>query len=158
MRRLLSRGVTPGERSGARFAVPFALFPSLNWSIQVKVVRSVTKDGNLSPPVFNVIHAQTLPDTVVHATTYRLRHPQAIYAVSLDRLLKAYLVALDEYAELSLLDAPLPFFVTLGPRPGKLGLRRARAIEASEVHEPCSQQHLKLAGEGGASQHDKRGT
>jgi hypothetical protein len=30
-------------------------------------------------------------------------------------------------------------------------------IEASKGHESCSQQHLKLAGEGGASQDDKRG-
>src|SRR5262245_25417618 len=54
-------------------------------------------------------------------------------------------------------NAVSPSFVTLGSRPGKLGLRRARVIKANKGHESCSQQHLKLAGGGGASQDDKRG-
>ena len=61
----------------------------------MQVTRSVVRDGNLNPPAFNVLHTQVLPGTVLHHTAYSLRHPQAIYTISLSRITQAFISVLD---------------------------------------------------------------
>jgi len=43
----------------------------------------------------NILHAQVLPDAVLHHTDHGLRHPQALYAVSFLRVTAAFVAVLD---------------------------------------------------------------
>lgn len=61
----------------------------------MKVTRSILKDGNLNPPVFNILRTQILPADVLHHTSHRLLHPQAIYSISLARVTQAFTGVLD---------------------------------------------------------------
>src|SRR6266480_1080236 len=54
----------------------------------------LTQRGNLYPVIYNYLHS--LPDIVLHHTDHDLRHPLAIYNVSLSRVTQAFQDTLDE--------------------------------------------------------------
>jgi len=70
----------------------------------MKVTRSTAKDGNLLPPAFNLLHSDVLPASALHHKEHRLRHPQAIYTVSLARVHRAFVDVLDSDDELRQAD------------------------------------------------------
>lgn len=60
----------------------------------MKLSLSLAQRGNLYPSVYNCL--RSLPDCALHHSDHGLRHPQAIYSLSLTRVLRAFEVVLDE--------------------------------------------------------------
>jgi hypothetical protein len=65
----------------------------------MKILRSTVQDGNVFPIVYNYL--RSLPTVALHHTDHSLRHPLAIYSISLERVTNAFSSVLDEYNKLS---------------------------------------------------------
>ncbi|GER88957.1 hypothetical protein KDW_31190 [Dictyobacter vulcani] len=63
---------------------------------------SVSQAGNLFPRVYNYLCV--LPDKVLHHTEHNLRHPLAIYSISINRVLQAFENILRENAKIYSVD------------------------------------------------------
>lgn len=70
----------------------------------MKINRKSYRDGNLYPEVFNYL--KVLPDNVLFHADYTERHPFSIYALSMQRVMKAFAAILSELDEVhaALLD------------------------------------------------------
>ncbi|HLO85825.1 MAG TPA: hypothetical protein VK203_12575 [Nostocaceae cyanobacterium] len=60
----------------------------------IKIVRKTLRDGNIYPVVYNYLNL--LPEDILHHNKHNLRHPLAIYNLSLNRVISAFIPILDE--------------------------------------------------------------
>ncbi|MBE9005857.1 hypothetical protein IQ259_12550 [Fortiea sp. LEGE XX443] len=60
----------------------------------MKISHKASRDGNINPTIYNYLHLLT--DDTLHHNTYNMRHPLAIYNMSLGRVISAFVPILDE--------------------------------------------------------------